>query len=228
MMAAGEGPKPFIAPGGIGLSTVVRMVAERLLAEPKPEVEGLVRLIRPWLEAWRGPVDLSASRIFQNDDRPPAVEFRIGLDERLEVHPLAVGTTGSLDASVNYLRISDNRSWSHVLNELPDLPDQRVEVIDFDLATIDGDPLVALIARLRKAVRSAPVEYRDKIKIDVNLEGWFDSTFKAYYERSATLDDVIAELARARAEREESLRRREADERAELVRLKAKYEPLDG
>lgn len=89
-------------------------------------------------------------------------------------------------------------------------------------------PIVELIDRLTVILASVPVEHRAEAFVAMQHVDWEgedrDVAAYAYYERPETEDDVSARARFAREALERKAREREDDERAELARLKAKYE----
>lgn len=102
-----------------------------------------------------------------------------------------------------------------------------VKIIDLGSYSFDEFPTTidGAIGFFEKAREQAPREYRDQLQVRLNYEnGYRDSgdsaELRIWYDRPETDDEMRARFNKYL----DYIRRREAEERAGLARLKAKYE----
>lgn len=87
-----------------------------------------------------------------------------------------------------------------------------------------ADTLVGAIEWLNGLLAEVPAEYRDSVKFDLDPGGYEDSaTLEIWYERPMTAEEIAEEDERNRASMERFKAQREADERAQFERLRAKF-----
>ena len=87
-----------------------------------------------------------------------------------------------------------------------------------------ADTLVGAIEWLNGLLAQVPAEYRDAVKFDLYPGGYEDSaTLEIWYERPMTAEEIAEEAERDRASIERFKTQREADERAQFDRLRAKF-----
>ena len=87
-----------------------------------------------------------------------------------------------------------------------------------------ADTLVGAIEWLNGLLAQVPAEYRDSVKFDLYPGGYEDgATLEIWYERPMTAEEIAEEDERNRASMERFKAQREADERAQFERLRAKF-----
>ncbi len=107
------------------------------------------------------------------------------------------------------------------------------KILSFQLADsppADVTGLVEFRDWLNKLISSVPSAHLADAKIQIEYErdpydggGWL--RFSVFYTREQTPAEVAEEAAKEKAQAEAYARQREAQERAALAALKAKYEP---
>ena len=107
--------------------------------------------------------------------------------------------------------------------------EMRISLVGDGLDLGDGEPgsLDEVIASLQAARARAPAEYRGAVRCSIEHESDYDSpgyvSADVWYTRMETPDEVMARIAKDKADREAYKRREESEERRKLAALKAKY-----